>query len=84
MGNTCREKETSFRTVEDFQVCVHSEMICLTLKRLEAPGSLEVRWSGGGGWGHPYRYRGVVRRYGMWNTRRGWTKGRNKIWSVKN
>jgi hypothetical protein len=23
----------------------------LTLKRLEAPGNLEVRW--GGGWGHP-------------------------------
>ena len=23
----------------------------LTLKRLETPGSLEVRW--GGGWGHP-------------------------------
>ena len=30
--------------VEDFQVCVHSEMMHLTLKRLEAPGSLEVRW----------------------------------------
>ena len=26
-------------------------MMHLTLKRLEAPGSLEVRW--GGGWGHP-------------------------------
>jgi hypothetical protein len=26
-------------------------MIHLTLKRLEAPGSLEVRW--GRGWGHP-------------------------------
>ena len=38
-------------TVEDFQVCVHSEMMHLTLKRLEAPGSLEVRW--GGDWGHP-------------------------------
>jgi hypothetical protein len=33
------------------RVCVHSEMIHLTLKRLEAPGSLAVRW--GGGWGHP-------------------------------
>ena len=31
----------------DFQVCVHSEMIHLTLKRLEAPGILEVRWSQG-------------------------------------
>ena len=34
-------------TVEDFQVSVHSEMMYLTLKRLEAPGSLEARW----GWG---------------------------------
>jgi hypothetical protein len=31
-------------------VCVHSEMMHLNLNRLEAPGSLEVRW--GGGWGH--------------------------------
>jgi hypothetical protein len=29
-------------TVEDFQVCVHSQMMHLTIKRLEAPGSLEV------------------------------------------
>jgi hypothetical protein len=28
----------------------------LTLKRLEAPGSLEARW--GGGWGHPRGDRG--------------------------
>jgi hypothetical protein len=35
--------------VEDFQICVHSEMKYLTLKRLEALGSLEVRWDGGGG-----------------------------------
>jgi hypothetical protein len=34
-------------TVEDFQVSVHSEKKHLTLKRLEAPGSLEVRWGGG-------------------------------------
>jgi hypothetical protein len=33
--------------VEGFQVCVHSEMKHPILKRLEAPGSLEVRW----GWG---------------------------------
>ena len=26
-------------------------MMYLVLKRLEVPGSLEVRW--GGGWGHP-------------------------------
>jgi hypothetical protein len=36
-------------TVEDFWVCVHSEMMCLTLKRMEAPGSLEVRWGVGVG-----------------------------------
>jgi hypothetical protein len=36
-------------TVEDCRVCVHSDMIHLTLKRQEAPGSLEVRWSRG--WG---------------------------------
>ena len=35
--------------VEGFQVYVHSEMMYLTLKKLEAPGSLDVRW--GGGWG---------------------------------
>jgi hypothetical protein len=35
-------------TVEDFWVRVHSEMMHLILKRLEAPGSLEVRWGGGG------------------------------------
>jgi hypothetical protein len=42
---------------DDFRVCVHSEMIYLTLKRLEAPGSLEVRWGGGMG-----------RRCGMWSS----------------
>jgi hypothetical protein len=35
------------------------KMMHLTLKRLEAPGSLEVRWGG---------ERGVGRRYGMWNS----------------
>ena len=67
--------------VEDFWVCVHSEMMHLTLKRLEAPGSLEVRW--GGGWGHPHGDRGVGRRYGMRNSRRV-ERARNKIWSGKN
>jgi hypothetical protein len=33
--------------VEDWQFYVQSVMIYLTLKRLEAPGSLEVRWDGG-------------------------------------
>jgi hypothetical protein len=36
-------------TLDDFQVCGHSEMMHLTLKRLEALGSLGVRWGGDGG-----------------------------------
>jgi len=53
----------------------------LTLKRLEAPGSSEVRWSGG--WGHPHGDV-VGRRYGMWNSRRidGGVQGVDKIRSV--
>jgi hypothetical protein len=38
------------RPLEDFQVYVHSEMKHLTLKRLEATGSLEVRWVGASTW----------------------------------
>jgi hypothetical protein len=45
-------------------------MMHLTLKRLEAAGSLEVRWGGELG-----------RRYGMWNSGRVDEEG-NKIWSV--
>jgi hypothetical protein len=37
-------------------------MMHLTLKRLEAPWSLEVRW--GGEWGHPHGDRG---REQVWN-----------------
>jgi hypothetical protein len=52
-------------TVENFWVFVHSEMMHLTLKRLEAPGSLEIWW--GGSW----RYlRGAVGGWvggGEWN-----------------
>ena len=33
-------------TAEDCWVCVQSEMMNFTLKRLEAPESLEVRWAG--------------------------------------
>ena len=40
----------------------------LTLKRLEAPGSLDVRR--GWGWGHPRGNRGMGRRYEMWNIQR--------------
>jgi hypothetical protein len=51
-------------------------MLQLTLKRLEAPGSLEVRWCEG--WGNPHGERGWE--YG---TVGGWME-ENKIWSVKN
>jgi hypothetical protein len=32
---------------EDCRVCIHSEMMYLTLKRLEVPGSLEDQWGRG-------------------------------------
>jgi hypothetical protein len=38
----------------------------LTLKRLEAPESLEV-WFGGW-WEHPHGDRGMGRRYRIWNS----------------
>ena len=50
-------------TVEDCQVCVHSEMMHLTLSRLKVPGTLEVRWDGA--WGHPCGDRRIGRTYGM-------------------
>jgi hypothetical protein len=61
-------------TVEESQVCVHSEMMHLTLKRLEAPGSLEVRWGGGEdihvetGWGGQ----------GMWDVEQNKEKRKKK------
>jgi hypothetical protein len=51
----------------------------LTLKRLDAPGSLEVRR--GEGWGQRVD-RGAGRRYGIWNRQRVNPEG-NKIRSVK-
>ena len=51
-------------------------MMHLTLKRLEAPGSLEVRWGG-----DILVETGVETRYVTWNS---WgVDGGNKIWSVK-
>jgi hypothetical protein len=47
--NTRKRKTRKQKTVENFWVCVHSEMIHLALKRLEPTGSLEVKWGGGGG-----------------------------------
>jgi hypothetical protein len=55
-------------------------MMYLTLKKLEAPGSLEVRWDGGGD---------IHMETGVWEggvrggTVRGWTGEGDKIWSVK-
>jgi hypothetical protein len=67
---------------EDFWICVHSEIMHLTLRRLEASRSLEGRR--GRGYGHSHGGRGMGRRYGMWNSRRVNWDGGNKIWSVKN
>ena len=75
---TSSYKAPNTHTVKNFLVCVHSEMMHLTLKRLEAPGSLVVRW--GGGWKHPCKDR--EKRYGMWNSQRvdqEW----DKIWTEK-
>jgi hypothetical protein len=55
-------------TVEDFRVCAHSEMMHLTLKRLHAPGSLEVRW--GVGVGIHMKTGRVGKRCGMWSSQR--------------
>jgi hypothetical protein len=66
-------------TVEDFRVCVQSEMMHLTLKRLEAPGSLEVRW--GEGWRHPHE---DGRRCEMESSQKVDGGEENGIWSVKN
>ena len=52
----------------------------LTLKRLEAPESLGVWWSGV--WGGGCGYRAMGRRYGMGNSQRVNQDG-NKIWKVK-
>jgi hypothetical protein len=57
-------------------------MMHLTLKRLEAPGSLEVRWGGGG---HPHGEE--VWWEEVWDVEQsesGWGEGENEIWSVKN
>jgi hypothetical protein len=56
--------------IEEFRVSVHSEMMHITFKRLEALGSLEVKWDEGSE--HPCGDR--RRKYGMWNSERknGW------------
>jgi hypothetical protein len=58
-------------------------MMHLTHKRLEATGSLEVRW--GGGVEVSMWRQGVGRKCGMWNSLRVDRVGvGNGIWSVKN
>jgi hypothetical protein len=57
--------------------------IHLTLKRLEAPGSLEVRWGGGEGIHVAMGWGGEE----VWEVEQledGWGRARNGIWSVKN
>jgi hypothetical protein len=59
-------------------------MMQLTLKRLEAPGSLEVMW--GGGWGASmWRWGGVGEE--VWDVKQTegrWRGAGNGIWSIKN
>jgi hypothetical protein len=55
-------------------------MMHLTLKRLEAQGSLEVRWGGG----IHVETGGLGRRCGIWSS---WRVNRvigNRIWRIKN
>jgi hypothetical protein len=56
-------------------------MMYLSFKKLETPGSLEVRW-GGGRDIHMETVR-VGRRCGMWNSQRVYRGGGSKIWSLK-
>jgi len=53
----------------------------LTLKRVEAPGSLEDWWDGWGGWSADILVEtgwGKVWGYGMWNSQGGLREGRIK------
>ena len=58
-------------------VCVHSEKMDLTLKSLEAPVSLEVRWSGGV-LGHPRGDRVAWEGGVGYKSDRGWMGGKIK------
>lgn len=57
---------TSTHTEQVCRVCVHSQMMNLTFKILEVPGSLEVRW-GGGVVTSPWRLK-EGKRYEMWKS----------------
>ena len=67
-------------TAEGFWVWVQSEKMHLTLKRLEAPGNLEVWWGGGMG-ASTWRQDQVGMRCGMWNRQRVDSGGRE--WNMK-
>jgi hypothetical protein len=54
-------------------------MMHLILKILEIPVSLEVRWGGGEELIQLHGDRGEGRRYVMWKSLRGWTRG----WEIK-
>jgi hypothetical protein len=58
----------------DFRVCVHSEMMHVTLKRLEAPGYSKM------GWASMRRQGGVGRKCGMWSIQKVWGGGE---WNMK-
>jgi hypothetical protein len=56
-------------TTEDCRIWVQSEKMYLTLRRLEALESLEVRWGGGYAGGDILcGDRGTRRRYRIWNS----------------
>jgi hypothetical protein len=57
-------------------------MMHLTLKRLETPGSLEVRWGMGVGGIHMETGWGGEEVWDVEQTEGGWGAG-NEIWSVK-
>jgi hypothetical protein len=64
------------------QVCVHSELMHLILRRLEALGSLEVRWDGGGD--IHVETEVMRRRCGRWSNQKLDEGAGNGIWNVKN
>ena len=54
----------------------------LTLKRLEAPGSLEVRWDGVGSmYMETWRWGGVGKRCEIWS--RLWVDGGSRGWNME-
>jgi hypothetical protein len=67
---------------EDLWVWVQSERMYLTLKRLDALGSLDVWWVGDSGWGHLCGDRVQGGGMGCGKVKRMDREG-NRIWTVK-